>query len=118
MFIICYRHRPSREAESGGFRLHGAVALTKSHTCKSSHSRLRFPGASRTWMARFSLPGPCQTLVKEQVERSVEASGGCSDRTAAVNADRSMECLAQERERPSFRAAVPARRERWLGANG
>ncbi len=43
-------------------RGHGPARLTKSHTCTSSHSRLRFPGASRTWMARFSLPGPRRTF--------------------------------------------------------
>ncbi len=41
---------------------HSPPDLTKSHTCTSSHSRLRFPRASRTWMARFSLAGPCRTF--------------------------------------------------------
>ncbi len=37
---------------------HGVPGLTKSHTCALSYSRLRFPRASRTWMAQLSLPGP------------------------------------------------------------
>ncbi len=52
--------------------------LTKSHICTSSHSRLRFPMASRTWMARFSLPAPRRTFF---VPGTVAGSGGRSHRT-------------------------------------